>query len=725
MSSTILDMLNDKQREAVISTEGPVLILAGAGSGKTRCIVHRIAYLISEKKVSPYNILAVTFTNKAANEMKERLENQFGIHIRSLWVGTFHSMCARILRSESQYLPVTQNFTIYDEIDQQRIMKNVLKEINLAEANFPVKKILNIISNQKNNLIEYDEFSMDDSYYGKYLAEIYEAYQKYIIKNNGVDFDDLLLYIVKLFENHKEVLARYQDRFKYVMIDEYQDTNFAQYRFAYLLAKKHKNLCVVGDDDQSIYSWRGANVGNILSFEDDYDKPHIIRMTQNYRSTKRVLSASNELISHNQSRHEKELWTDKEEGKQISLYNVQNERQEAATVSQKIQELQNTRNVSLKDIAVFYRSNAQSRVFETQFIKDHIDYRIVGGVNFFQRKEIKDIVAYLRLIANTKDNESFMRIVNFPKRGIGQTTVSHLLDFAVERQQSLLEVIDNIEGCESLTTPAKEHLVLFKKMIDDFVDLSQNEPINNLVKKVVDVTEILDFYTHQDTIESESKADNIREFVASTDEFAENFITIHDKEPSLQEYMQNLSLVSDIDYSDTDRDVVSLMTMHNAKGLEFPYVFIVGAEDGLIPHRNSMESSGDIEEERRLFYVAMTRTIKELSISYAQSRRYYDSTMSSFPSRFLNEMNTLHFQMYDLTHFQIDASSVSNHRKQKKTFDLGTKDDTFRVGQRVEHTSFGKGRILSIRKDGELIKLTISFDSGELKKIISDYIKVL
>jgi len=408
MSSSILNTLNEKQREAVLATEGPVLILAGAGSGKTRCIVHRIAYLISEKKVSPHNILAVTFTNKAANEMKERLQNQFNINIRYLWVGTFHSMCARILRTESQFLPVTQNYTIYDGIDQQRIMKNVLKEINLAETNFPIKKILHIISQQKNNLVEYDEFSIDDTFYGKYLQQIYEAYQKYLIRNNGVDFDDLLLYTAKLFENHKDLLERYQKQFKYVMIDEYQDTNYAQYRFAYLLAKKHKNICVVGDDDQSIYSWRGANIKNILSFEDDYEKPKVIRMTQNYRSPKRVLSAANELISRNESRHKKELWTEKEDGKDISLYNTQSERHEAIMVSQKINELHVTHNVSLKDIAIFYRTNAQSRVLETQFIKDHIDYQIVGGVNFFQRKEIKDIIAYLRLIANPKDNESFL-----------------------------------------------------------------------------------------------------------------------------------------------------------------------------------------------------------------------------------------------------------------------------------------------------------------------------
>lgn len=725
MSSPILDPLNDKQREAVCAIKGPVLILAGAGSGKTRCIVHRIAYLIKEKKVDPHNILAVTFTNKAANEMKERLQVQFNINTRFLWVGTFHSMCARILRNEAQYLPITQNYTIYDDVDQQRIMKNILKEINLAETNFPVKKILNIISHQKNNLIEYQDFTSEDSYYGKYLRDIYGAYQKYLIKNNGIDFDDMLLYAVKLFQEHPEVLEQYQNRFQYIMIDEYQDTNYAQYRFAYLLAKKHKNICVVGDDDQSIYSWRGADIGNILSFEDDYEKPEILHLIQNYRSPKLVLSAANDLISHNQSRHKKELWTENDKGKEIFLYNTQNERHEAMVLSQKINELKNKHNVSYKDIAVFYRTNAQSRVLETQFIKDKIDYRIVGGINFFQRKEIKDIIAYLRLVSNPRDNESFLRIVNFPKRGIGKITVSHLLDFAIDKNISLFESIEKIDECSHLTPSARNNLTLFRKMLDSFIEIAKNSPINEVVKKVIDATEILDYYRFEDSIEGESKADNIREFVASTDEFAENFITIHDKEPTLNEYMQNLSLVADIDMTEEDRDVVSLMTMHNAKGLEFPYVFIVGVEDGLVPHRNSMDTPGDIEEERRLFYVAMTRTMKELSISYAQSRRYYDSVMSSFPSRFLNDINKKYVEIVDMTNLHQQYEKNMSSQKSKKTFDLGTNHNTFRVGQRIEHMSFGKGRILSIRKDGDIIKLTISFDSGELKKIISDYVKLL
>jgi len=725
MSVSVLENLNQKQQQAVLKTEGPLLILAGAGSGKTRCIVHRIAYLIKEKKVSPYAILAVTFTNKAANEMKERLHNQFDINTRSLWVGTFHSMCARILRSESQYLPITENYTIYDDIDQQRIMKNVLKEINLAETNFPVKKILNIISHHKNNLIEYQDFVTDDSYYGKYIKDIYEAYQKYLIKNNGIDFDDMLLYTVKLFQEYPEVLEAYQERFLYIMIDEYQDTNFAQYRFAYLLARKQKNICVVGDDDQSIYSWRGADIKNILSFEDDYEKPCIIHLIQNYRSPKIVLSAANELISHNQKRHEKELWTEKEKGKEIIIYESQNERHEAIVISNKIKELKKNHNISLDKIALFYRTNAQSRVLETQFIKDKIEYRIIGGINFFQRKEIKDIIAYLRLISNPKDNESFLRIVNFPKRGIGTTSISHLIDFAIDKNISLFESLNSIDECVELTSSAKNNLTLFKKMIDSFITISNESPINEVVKKVIDLTEIIDFYRFDDTIEGESKVENIREFVASTDEFAENFITIHDEPPLLEEYLQNLSLISDIDYADTNGEVVSLMTMHNAKGLEFPYVFIAGAEDGLIPHRNSMDSVEEIEEERRLFYVAMTRTIKELYISYAQSRRYYDSNMSSFPSRFLNNIDKKYFQIFDMNNYELNNTiSYKGHHK-KKTFDLGTRDTSYKVGQKVEHVNFGKGRILSIIKDGELIKLTISFDSGELKKIISDYIKVL
>ena len=726
--SKILSPLNDKQKEAVLCTEGPVLILAGAGSGKTRCIVHRIAYLISEKKVNPYNILAVTFTNKAANEMKERLIHLLAgqIPTRNLWIGTFHSMCARILRAEYSLTPLTSNFTIFDEDDQLRIMKKVIKKLDLPDTNFPPKRILEIISNQKNNLIDSKNYPIDEnSYYSKVVASIYENYQKYLLDNNGLDFDDLLLYTVDLFQKHSEILKKYQNRFHYIMIDEYQDTNFAQYQFAYLLAKSHKNICVVGDDDQSIYSWRGADIRNILSFEDDYENTKKIYMTQNYRSPEFILSPANELISHNELRHKKELWTAKKEGKRIKLYEVQNGKHEAILISRKIQELVKNKKAKYRDITVFYRTNAQSRLFETQFIKDHINYQIVGGVNFFQRKEIKDILAYLKVLANPNDNESFLRIINFPKRGIGKATINRLLDFAAHKNISLFNSLQKIDEIKDLSSTFCNKLNSFCTLLEKFKKISETQPVNYLIKKVVQELNLIDIYQKEELIKGETRADNIKEFIASTEDFYESYLKEYGIEPNLIEYLQNISLISDIDRTSNKDDLVFLMTMHNAKGLEFPYVFIVGVEDGLIPHRNSMESTFQIEEERRLFYVAMTRTIKELTISYANSRRYFDTYVTNFPSRFLNEISDEYFDKFILTS-EIDKEYPDSfYQFNKKSVDWKTNHDKFRVGQRISHPDFGKGMILSIKGDGDLTKLTISFDSGELKRIISNYVTVL
>jgi DNA helicase-2/ATP-dependent DNA helicase PcrA len=725
----ILTSLNDKQKEAVLCTEGPVLILAGAGSGKTRCIVHRIAYLIAEKGVNPWNILAVTFTNKAANEMKERLENDFQISTRPLWIGTFHSMCARILRTESSRdigLPFTSNFTIFDEDDQKRIMKNVIKKMDIAEVNFPPKKVLTIISLQKNNLVDYKIYEThDDSYYSKVIGKIYENYQKYLLKNNGLDFDDLLLYTASLFKKHPEMLKKYQQKFHYIMIDEYQDTNLAQYQIAYLLAKSHENICVVGDDDQSIYSWRGADIRNILSFEDDYENPKIIRMAQNYRSPQLVLSAANELIAHNESRHSKKLWTTKGMGKKVNLYEVQNGKYEAILISKKIRELITSGKADYKDIAIFYRTNVQSREFETQFLKNRINYQIVGGVNFYQRKEIKDVLAYLRILANPSDNESLLRIINFPKRGIGSATISKLLNFAANKRISLLQTLQQVDGIKELVSAFHNKLQSFYSLIEKFKAKSESQPINTLIKEFVDELGLLDIYKNEELIKGETRADNVKELIASTEEFVENYAAEFGEEPNLTEYLQNISLVTDIDRTNKGNNVVSLMTMHNAKGLEFPYVFIVGVEDGLIPHRNSMDSPFQIEEERRLLYVAMTRTIRELTLSYANSRRLFDSFMPGIPSRFLDEIGEENFEKYIITSELDKEYPATFYQSNKKKTDWKTNHTKFRVGQRISHPDFGKGMILSIRGDGDLTKLTISFDNGKLKKIVSSFVEIL
>jgi len=720
-ANKIIQNLNPKQVETVKTTEGPVLVLAGAGSGKTRSIVHRIAYLIKEKMVSPKKILAVTFTNKAAGEMEERLENDFGIYTRNLWVGTFHSMCVRILRSESTNLPVSKNFTIFDQNDQKSIIKKVIKKLDYDKKNFPPKKVLNIISNHKNNLISYKNFESGDSYPAKIVKEIYKEYQQYLIKNNGADFDDLLMYTVQLFQENSVILKKYQKKFHYIMIDEYQDTNFAQYRFAKLLADSHKNICVVGDDDQSIYGWRGADIRNILNFEDDYADTKIIRMTQNYRSPKNVLSAANELISNNRNRHKKELWSKKSSGDKIELYQLQNEKYEAALVSEKVKEIISQANSNYSNIAVFYRTNAQSRVFETQFIHDNINYRIIGGVNFYQRKEIKDVLAYLQVLVNPKDNESLLRIINTPKRGIGKTTVAKLLDFASKNSISLFQALKNIRDSKNMSNRMLKNLSQFYELISKFAKMAAEVPLSELMKELISEIEIIDYYKERELVKGETRAENINELIASTQEFTETFYEEFGEEPNLTQFLQEISLLTDIDNVDEDEEAVSLMTMHNAKGLEFEYVFIVGLENGLIPHRNSLEDPAQIEEERRLLYVAMTRTMTKLFMTYTDSRRFYDKNLPNLPSTFIEEIPENYIKKIDYT--PAGRKRKVNNNYTKSRYEWNTNHSEFKIGQRVKHKKFGTGKILSVRNEGEITKLTISFKGGQLKKILSDFVE--
>ena len=720
-SQNILKDLNPAQKKTVTTTEGPILVLAGAGSGKTRSIVHRIAYLIEYKNVPPYKILAVTFTNKAAGEMRERLENSFGIYTRNLWIGTFHSMCVRILRSESTNLPITKNFTIFDQNDQKSIIKRVIKNLDYSSKNFPPKKVLSIISNYKSNLVTCEEISVEDSYAAEIIKKIYEEYQKYLIKNNGADFDDLLLYTVQMFEQEKQILKKYQNKFEYIMIDEYQDTNFAQYRFAKLLAESHKNICVVGDDDQSIYGWRGADIRNILHFEDDYDNTKIIHMTQNYRSPKNVLLAANELIAKNQNRHKKELWSQREKGDKIALYQLQNEKFEAAFVSRKVNKIVTLGQAEYNDIAIFYRTNAQSRIFETQFVHDNINYRIIGGVNFYQRKEIKDVLAYLRILVNQQDNESLLRIINIPKRGIGKTTVAKLMDFAAKNGISLWKAIAKIDKAKNLSNRMQKNLDGFYQMIQGFAKSALDNSLSELIHELVKETKIIEYYKEKELVKGETRADNINELIASTQEFTEVYHDEFREEPKLAQYLQEISLLTDMDNVDEDQDAVSLMTMHNAKGLEFKYVFVVGLENGLVPHRNSLEDPSQIEEERRLLYVAMTRTMEKLFMTYTDSRRMYDQSLPNLPSTFIEEIPAEFIKEINYSNNQ--NSKSENRILQKSKHNWNTNHAEFKIGQKVIHKKFGQGKILSVRTEGETTKLTISFSDGGLKKIISDYVE--
>ncbi|MEA2104688.1 MAG: UvrD-helicase domain-containing protein, partial [Candidatus Cloacimonadota bacterium] len=711
-------------------------ILAGAGSGKTRCIVHRIAYLIKGKGINPANILAVTFTNKAANEMKERLHNWFGISSYTLSMGTFHSMCLRILRTEIMQLPLKTNFTIFDQDDQKSIMKKVLKKLEIPAENFPPAKALNIISNKKNNLIAYEEYQSDNSYFGNMMGKIYKSYQEYLLDNNGADFDDLLLYTVKLFQNHNEILQKYQNKFKYIMIDEYQDTNFAQYQFAKLLANSHKNICVVGDDDQSIYGWRGADIQNILSFEDDYKNAKIIRMTQNYRSPQNVLDAANNLIAKNESRHEKELWSSRSKGKKISVYELQNEYYEAIMVAQRISQIIVQPNTKRKDVAIFYRTNAQSRVLESEFIKANISYKIVGGINFYQRKEIKDIIAYLRVLVNPEDNESLLRIINIPRRGIGKVTLGRLMDIATDHGISLFHALEKLSDIEDFTSALKKKLASFYELIKKYKERAETQPISILTKNLINEIRLIEAYKSIDLVKGETRSENVREFISSTEEFSETFFEQFGRTPILSEFLQNITLMTNIDNSEDDKDTVFLMTMHNAKGLEFPYVFVVGVEEGLLPHRNSADVPEQLEEERRLFYVALTRTQKELCLSFAQNRRIFGSAIPVAPSQFLNEIpdefvEKIQFNSYQNRQSNFSQNSQFKSRKSndinitKKNFDWHTSNDLFKVGQKIMHKKFGKGTILSVRGSGEKSALTISFQNGLLKKILANYVSKL
>ncbi|HNX00649.1 MAG TPA: UvrD-helicase domain-containing protein [Candidatus Cloacimonadota bacterium] len=715
--------LNEPQRRVVTTTNGPVLVLAGAGSGKTRSVIFRTAYLIREMKVAPYHILIVTFTNKAAQELKQRLQQNFSIRPYDLWVGTFHSICVRILREEAKYLPFPSNFTIYDTDDQKALLKKIYKQLNIDTTHLPVGKMLEIIGRRKDQLLlpeDLQDMEMDRPF-AKLFLQIYSAYQQSLQQYQALDFDDLLLYTVKLLETHEEVRNKYERLFQYVMIDEYQDTNFAQFKFVDLIAGRHGNLCVVGDDDQAIYSWRGANIRNILDFEKNYRKVTVIRLEENYRSTTAILDLANSLIKYNRSRHSKELWTQQKGGRKPILEILENENEEAMTVAQHIQDLVWKTNTKLADCVVLYRTNAQSRVFEATFLQERIPYQIVGGVNFYQRKEIKDILGYLRVLYNPNDTENLLRIINNPGRGIGDTTISKLVDFAVKQRISLFEALGHVDKVESLNRGTIQKLQLFHRKLIDWQVLASQENVTILIKAILDDLDWIAIYENSKDPKDYSRAENLSEFVSAAEEFMEKFIRDNDREPILHDYLSLVSLQSDIDRLNEDADSVKLMTMHNAKGLEFDYVFIVGLEQGLLPHQMSMDSNEDIEEERRLLYVAITRARKEVYLSLAKWRRTYDSMNRTMPSQFLKEMDSGLLDRDAQSFYAI--RQPSNPEKVKKPVILES-EKHFRIGQKVFHDEYGKGIILNVEGRGEDAHLTVSFANGNLKKIIGSYLRI-
>lgn len=627
--------LNSEQRKAVLHTEGPVLILAGAGSGKTRAITHRIAYLISEKGIHPSRILAFTFTNKAAREMKERIERLLGDIIESIWVGTFHATCVRILRLNAEKAGFDRNFVIFDTQDQQALMRDCIRELDINEKNFPVKSLLGEISRAKNELI--DPIRFEKAYATDYrmsiISKIYRLYQNKLKKNNALDFDDIIMSTIELFLNHPPVLEFYQDKFRYIHVDEYQDTNTAQYHLISLLARKHGNICVVGDDDQSIYSFRGANIRNILDFEKEFKNTFIVKLEQNYRSTGTILSAANSVIANNIGRKSKALWTNNKQGDKINRYHVENEHDEALVVAAQIKRLERKGEINFRDAAVLYRTNAQSRVIEDIFRREGIPYNIVAGVSFYQRKEIKDSVAYLRLVLNPDSDLDFKRIINVPKRGIGNATVGHLERISAERGLSLFQVASSAPDFPELSRSASA-LTKFVEMINGLREEESNQySVSQFVKRVIDASGLVRELEMENTEEARSRMENIGELVSAAIDYenrAENG-------GSLQEFVAEISLVSDADSIDEENSVL-LMTLHSAKGLEFPVVFLIGLEDGVFPGYRAMTDETQLEEERRLFYVGITRAQKLLYLTSARCRTLYGKTDYYMCSRFVEEI---------------------------------------------------------------------------------------
>ena len=631
---SIYDTLNPMQKEAVLHTEGPLLILAGAGSGKTRVLTHRVAYLIEEKQVNPWNILAITFTNKAAGEMRERVDQLVGFGAESIWVSTFHSTCVRILRRHIEYLGYTTNFSIYDSDDQKPLMKQVFKAMDVDTKQFKERSVLGTISSAKDKLISPEEFLLNagQDFRQRRIGEIYKEYQKRLKKNNALDFDDLIVKTVELFQNNSEVLNYYQERFKYIMVDEYQDTNLAQFRLVSLMASKYRNLCVVGDDDQSIYRFRGADIGNILSFEETFPGAKVIKLEQNYRSTQNILNAANGVIRHNRGRKDKTLWTANGEGELIRFKQFVTAREEADFVAREIRDSV----YAYQDQAVLYRTNAQSRLLEERCIFYNVPYRLVGGVNFYQRKEIKDILAYLKTIANGVDDLSVLRIINVPKRGIGATTMGKVTIFASEHGMSLYDALREARQIPGIGKAA-EKIGTFIGQMESFRARAQSEDytIQDLIEGIMDETGYQQDLEAEGEVESQTRLENIEELVNKAVSYEED-----SEHSTLDEFLEQVALVADIDNMDESENRVTLMTLHSAKGLEFPKVYLVGLEDGLFPSMMSINSDDktDMEEERRLCYVGITRAKNELVITSARQRMVNGETRYCKPSRFLEEV---------------------------------------------------------------------------------------
>jgi len=727
LTDRLLNGLNNEQQSAVKTTEGPLLIMAGAGSGKTRVLTHRIAYLIVEKGVNPYNILAITFTNKAAREMKDRIVHLLGGAAEQIWISTFHSMCVRILRRDIDRIGINKNFTILDSTDQLSVIKGIIKDLNIDPKKFEPRGILGKISSAKNELVSPDKFSeLVGNYYDEVASKVYTEYEKRLRKNHSLDFDDLIMKTILLFERVPEVLEYYQRKFQYIHVDEYQDTNKAQYKLVNLLASRLKNLCVVGDSDQSIYRWRGADIANILSFEKDYPNANVILLEQNYRSTKKILQAANEVIKNNLNRKPKKLWTNNEDGSKITYYRADTEQAEAMFVAGKIKELTEEGGRNRSDIAILYRTNAQSRVMEEMLLKSNIPYLIVGGIKFYDRKEIKDILAYLRLVANPNDDISLLRVINVPKRGIGQSSLEKIAQYAANNDISMFEAIQEADFI-GLSPKILNACMEFHTFIRNLNQMQDFLSVTELVEEILEKSGYQEMLKAEKTLEAESRLENLEEFLSVT----KNFENSND-DKSLIAFLTDLALISDIDQMDKEeeKDAVVLMTLHAAKGLEFPVVFLMGLEEGVFPHSRSLMEEAEMEEERRLAYVGITRAEEELYLTNAQMRTLFGRTNVNPPSRFIDEIpeeliENVHERRKERSSFGIKNPQPVTRKSVNIPSTTGGESFGWKVGDKAEHKKWGIGTVVQVKGQGEDIELDIAFPNPVgIKRLLAKFAPV-
>lgn len=737
---SIYDTLNTEQKEAVLHTEGPLLILAGAGSGKTRVLTHRISYLIEEKGVNPWNILAITFTNKAAGEMRERVDKIVGFGSESIWVSTFHSMCVRILRRHIDRLGYDTNFTIYDTDDQKTLMKDVCKMLQIDTKVYKERMFLGEISSAKNELVTPEEYELNaagDYVKGK-VAKVYKEYEKQLRDNNALDFDDLLLKTVQLFQTQADVLDYYQERFRYIMVDEYQDTNTVQFQLIRILAGKYKNLCVVGDDDQSIYKFRGANIQNILNFEKVFADARVIKLEQNYRSTANILNAANAVIRHNTGRKDKTLWTDNEEGEKIGFRQFDTAFDEAEYIVDEIRKGVSGKGYTYSDNAILYRTNAQSRMFEEKFVAANIPYKIIGGVNFYARREIKDLLSYLKTIDNGKDDLAVRRIINVPKRSIGLTTVNRVQENALERGISFYDALSSADLIDNIGRSLSK-IESFVALIEHFKEQSEKMSLSQLMEEIIEMTGYIESLEAESEIEAETRIENIEELKSKIIAYEES---CEDEKPTLSGFLEEVALVADVDTLDENSDYVVLMTLHSAKGLEFPNVYLAGMEDGLFPSYMTITADDpmEIEEERRLCYVGITRARKYLTMTCARRRMIHGETQYNKLSRFLKEIP---LELLDTGNIveknTMDVPKQTAYAQARQTFktkafstakpikQFGTASGEgpgYDVGDRVKHMKFGEGLVTAMTAGGRDYEVTVQFDTVGVKKMFATFAKL-